>query len=70
MKVDLGTTSRLAEFAVDKREIVAESGVSSRADVEKLIRTGVGAVLIGEALCRSRSISAKFQELFGKVDDR
>ncbi len=67
MTVDIGTTSRLAEFVDDRRELVAESGIKNRADVEKLIKVGVGAVLIGETLCRSESITAKFEELFGKV---
>lgn len=67
MTVDLGTTSRLAEFVDDRRELVSESGIKTRGDVEKLIKTGIGAVLIGETLCRSESITAKFEELFGKA---
>jgi indole-3-glycerol phosphate synthase len=67
MTVDLGTTSRLAEFVDDRRELISESGIKTHADVEKLIRVGVGAVLIGETLCRSDSITAKFEELFGKA---
>lgn len=67
MTVDVNTTSRLAEFVDNKRELVAESGIRTRDDVEKLIRVGVGAVLIGETLCRSESISAKWEELFGKA---
>jgi indole-3-glycerol phosphate synthase len=67
MTVDLGTTSRLAEFVDDRRELVSESGIKTRADVEKLIKVGVGAVLIGETLCRSESITARFEELFGKA---
>ena len=65
MTVDVNTTSRLAEFVDDRRELVAESGIKTREDVEKLLKIGVGAVLIGETLCRSQSISAKFEELFG-----
>jgi indole-3-glycerol phosphate synthase len=65
--VDLGTTSRLAEFVDDRRELVSESGIKTRADVDKLIKVGIGAVLIGETLCRSDSITTKFEELFGKV---
>jgi indole-3-glycerol phosphate synthase len=67
MTVDLGTTSRLAEFVDDRYELVSESGIKTRADVERLIKVGVGAVLIGETLCRSESITAKFEELFGKA---
>jgi indole-3-glycerol phosphate synthase len=65
MKVDINTTSRLAEFVDDKRQLVAESGIKTRQDVEKFIRIGVGAVLIGQTLCESPDIRAKFVELFG-----
>ncbi len=65
MTVDINTTSRLAEFVDDKSQLVAESGIKTRADVEKLISVGVGAVLIGQTLCESENIPAKFEELFG-----
>jgi indole-3-glycerol phosphate synthase len=68
MTVDLGTTSRMAEFVDDRHELVSESGIKTRADVEKLTGIGIGAVLIGETLCRSESITAKFEELFGKAE--
>ena len=65
MQVDLGTSRRLAELVDNKKELVAESGIKSRADVEKLKRIGVGAVLIGQVLCESADIEGKFTELFG-----
>ena len=65
MQVDLGTSRRLAELVDNKKELVAESGIKSRADVEKLKRIGVGAVLIGQVLCESADIEEKFAELFG-----
>lgn len=64
MKVDLNTTSRLAELAGEKAKLVSESGIKTRADVEKLRRIGVRAVLIGQTLCQSRNIAEKFAELF------
>ncbi|MFQ6034870.1 MAG: indole-3-glycerol phosphate synthase TrpC [Sedimentisphaerales bacterium] len=64
MEVDLNTTSRLAQLADNKRELVAESGIKTRADVEKLISLGVRAVLVGQVLCASESIEQKFVELF------
>lgn len=67
MTVDINTTSRLAEFVDNRRELVAESGIRTRADVDKLVKVGVGAVLIGEILCRSQNITAGFEELFGKA---
>jgi indole-3-glycerol phosphate synthase len=65
MKVDFNTTSRLAEFVDDRKELIAESGIKTRENVDKLKEVGVGAVLIGETLCRSKSIEEKFEELFG-----
>lgn len=65
MQVDLNNTSRLAELADDPRELIAESGISTRQDVEKLIQIGIGGVLIGQTLCASDSIEEKFKELFG-----
>jgi len=63
--VDLNTTSRLAELLDNKRELISESGIKTRADVEKLKDIGVRAVLVGEALCKSNNIEKKFTELFG-----
>jgi len=64
MEVDLNTTSRLAELLDDKNELVAESGIKTRADVEKLKFAGVRAVLVGQVLCESPVIEDKFAELF------
>lgn len=65
MEVDLNTVSRLAELVDNKNELVAESGIKTRADVEKLKSIGVRAVLIGQVLCESPDIVEKFTELFG-----
>jgi len=65
MQVDLNTTSRLAELLDNTNELVAESGIKTRADVDKLVRAGVRAVLVGQTLCEHPDIAEKFQELFG-----
>jgi len=65
MKVDLNTTLRLAGLLDNKIELVAESGIKTRKDVEKLKKAGISAVLIGQTLCESGDIAAKFKELFG-----
>lgn len=70
MQVDLATTSRLAELVDNKSRLVAESGVKTRADVQKLISIGVGAVLIGQTLCESDCIEEKFKELFDSERSR
>ena len=66
MQVDLNTTGRLAEQVDNRCELIAESGIRTRQDVEKLIGLGVGGVLIGQTLCASGDIAAKFAELFGR----
>jgi indole-3-glycerol phosphate synthase len=65
LEVDLNTTSRLAELVDNTSELVAESGIKTKGDVEKLIRLGVRAVLIGQTLCENKDIEGKFNELFG-----
>jgi indole-3-glycerol phosphate synthase len=65
MQVDLNTTSRLAGLLDNRNELVAESGIKTRADVEKLMSAGVKAVLIGQTLCEHTDIEEKFAELFG-----
>ena len=65
MKIDINNTARLAELADADDQLVAESGIKTRDDVEKLISVGVRAVLIGQTLCESPVIEEKFSELFG-----
>ncbi|MHC4299845.1 MAG: indole-3-glycerol phosphate synthase TrpC, partial [Planctomycetota bacterium] len=64
MQVDLNTTGRLAGLLDEHSALVAESGIKTRADVEKLKSVGVRAVLIGQTLCEHPDIEEKFQELF------
>lgn len=64
--VDMGTTSRLADAAKEAGIILAAlSGITGRADVEKYLQEGVGAVLVGEALMRSNDKKAFIQGLLG-----
>ena len=69
-RVDLGTTERLAARlatvgdGVD-RVLVAESGIHTRSDVERLRACGSRAILVGESLMRSGDIGTKVRELVG-----
>jgi indole-3-glycerol phosphate synthase len=65
MQVDLNTTGRLAGLLDENTDLVSESGIKTRADVEKLKSLGVKAVLIGQTLCEQPDIEEKFVELFG-----
>ncbi len=65
--VSLTTTETLAAKVrrgmCAERIIVAESGINARADVQRVRQAGVDAVLVGEALMRSRDIAGKVKEL-------
>ncbi len=61
--IDLGTFTRLAEMAEPGTLLVAESGIQSRDDVQRLVRAGADALLIGETLMRAPDIAAKIREL-------
>jgi indole-3-glycerol phosphate synthase len=63
-KTDLGTTLRMAELVENRDVLVSESGIHTRADIEKLAAAGVRAVLVGESLMRSSDIESKVRELF------
>jgi len=65
---DLSTTFRLLSLlppALRKeRLVVSESGIRSRADIERLQEVGVDAVLIGESFMAAGDIAGKMTELF------
>lgn len=66
LSVDLATTERLARLAPG-RVLVSESGISSRADVERL-SSQVDAFLVGTSLMRSANPAEAARELiFGRV---
>jgi indole-3-glycerol phosphate synthase len=65
--VSLATTERLAAMCND-RIVVAESGIHERADVERVAAAGADAILVGEALMRSKDIAGKVKELLGHKD--
>lgn len=68
-QVDLATTERLAKIlfapATARRSVilVAESGIHTRADVERVAKHGAGAILVGESLIRSGDILGKTRAL-------
>ena len=60
---DLAVTERLRPLVPQDRLVVSESGIHSRADVERLARCGVNAILVGEALMTAPSVAEKVKEL-------
>ena len=61
--VDINTTRRLRPLIPQQRIVVAESGIRSRSDVEKLEEWGIDAMLVGEALVTAHDVIAKIREL-------
>jgi indole-3-glycerol phosphate synthase len=66
--VDLETTGRVAKRLRKKRTgeeklLVAESGIHTRADVQRLAGASAQAILVGESLMREKDIPAKVAEL-------
>jgi indole-3-glycerol phosphate synthase/phosphoribosylanthranilate isomerase len=67
LQVDLGTTERLAPLVPADRLVVAESGISGRADIERLAPYA-DAFLVGSALMRAeRPAEAARALAFGRV---
>jgi indole-3-glycerol phosphate synthase len=70
-QVDLATTERLAaklfppSVTHHSSLLVAESGIHTRADVDRLKKCGAGAILVGESLVKQGDIKAKVSELLG-----
>jgi indole-3-glycerol phosphate synthase len=70
-KVDLSTTQRLSErlYSVPRPQsselplLVAESGIYTNDDVERLARSRAQAILVGESLMRHQDIEEKVKEL-------
>ena len=74
-KVDLATTEGLAAKMEDGRWkmaktsapplLVAESGINTRTDVERLKKCGANAILVGESLMKNGDIKTKVHDLIG-----
>jgi indole-3-glycerol phosphate synthase len=69
-QVDLAITERLAAKLVEAapkagpaRLLVAESGIFTRADVDRLARCGARAILVGESLVRTGDVAANVRNL-------
>ena len=65
---DLDLTLRLRDQIPPGVILVSESGIKSRADVERLEAAGIDAILVGESLMRSPDVGAAIDELLGLVD--
>lgn len=62
-EVSLETTAQLAALVPPDVTLVAESGIFTGADVQRMATMGARAVLVGEALVTAGDIPARVQEL-------
>jgi len=63
LDVDLATTEQLTPLVPSDRVLVCESGLFTRADLERMALVGARCFLIGESLMRQDDISGAVQEL-------
>ena len=63
LDVDLATTEALAPLVPSERVLVCESGLFTRADLDRMAGVGARCFLIGESLMRQDDISGAVQEL-------
>lgn len=63
LKVDLNHTVRLAPLIPEETTLVSESGISSPADVRRMLDAGADAVLVGTAIMRAQNIEEKVKSL-------
>ena len=63
--VDLDRTCEIAAKAPEGATLVSESGLSTRADLDKLAEQGITCFLVGEALMRREDLAAATRDLVG-----
>jgi indole-3-glycerol phosphate synthase len=66
-EVSLETTERIRPMIPLPIPVVAESGIFTAQDVERLAQAKVDAILVGEALVTSEDIGGKVRELSGEI---
>lgn len=64
-RVDLATTEELGQLVPPGVPLVAEGGIRTRKDVERMHAAGARALLVGETLLQSDDPRRKIRELFG-----
>ncbi|MBI1313285.1 indole-3-glycerol phosphate synthase TrpC [bacterium] len=66
MVTDLGHSIELSRQVPESTFLVSESGIRTRADVERLMAEGIRGILVGETLMRQDDIAAGVHTLLGQ----
>ena len=66
LAVDLATTEQLAPHVPKDRVLVAESGLGSPADLQRMARAGASAFLIGESFMRKPDVEVAVRQLLAR----
>ena len=69
-ETSLETTERLAPRVPHDRIVIAESGIATNADLQRLAKAGVRAFLVGESLMRQADVAAATRTLLGSGAER
>ncbi|MDZ4165518.1 MAG: indole-3-glycerol phosphate synthase TrpC [Smithellaceae bacterium] len=62
-ETDIALSIKLAPLIPRQVTVISESGIKSRADIEVLMKAGIGAFLIGEGLVGEADVEEKLREL-------
>ena len=65
MQTDISHTIELGTQLPKDTLLISESGIRTRADVERLAGAGIHGILVGETLMREDDIAGKVRELIG-----
>lgn len=66
LEVDLATTEELAKSCPKDRLLVAESGLYTTTDLERMHKVGASIFLVGESLMRQADVTAATRSLLGR----
>ncbi len=65
LEIDLHATEAMSVMVPTDRVLVSESGISARADVERLAESGIDAILVGQSLMASPDVCEAARRLVG-----
>lgn len=70
LKTDLSTTEALASYVPPERFLVAESGIRTHADLQRLAKSGTRCFLVGESLMRHADVAEATRALLDGETER